>query len=143
MSNIERIYNNLKSDLDNDKLKGKITISLAGIDCIITGKNGVGNMVEEWFFAWATLNGHKLEKTNKSQKFPDYFVPNSSGNKELLDIKSFNFIEDPGFDAADAYAFADMLLNDISKIDANYIIFGYSLDDKGNLIIENIWCKKI
>ena len=143
MNNIKKIFNNLKLDLANSKLKGKITISLAGIDVVITGKDAVGNMLEEWFFKWATLNGHKLEKTNKSQKFPDYFVPEDSGNKSLLDIKSFNIKENPAFDMADAYAFLEMLLNDISKIDANYIIFGYSLDDKGNLIIENIWCKKI
>ena len=143
MSNIKNIFNNLKLDLDNGKLQGKITITLAEIDCIITGKDAVGSMVEEWFFAWATLNGHKVEKNDKSQKFPDYFVPNNSGNKELLDIKSFNIIRDPGFDAADAYAFADMLLNDISKIDAVYIIFGYLLDDNGVLIIKEIWSKKI
>ena len=60
-----------------------------------------------------------------------------------MDIKAFNINEDPAFDVADGYGFIEDLLVDISKLNADYIIFGYLLDDKGNLIIKEIWSKKI
>ena len=83
MSNIERIFNNLKLDLDNDKLKGKITITLAEIDCIITGKDGVGTMLQEWFFDWAKINGYNLEKNPETNNFQIILF------RRILEIKVF------------------------------------------------------
>jgi hypothetical protein len=60
----------------------------------------------------------------------------------ILEIKSFDFNASPNFDIANFETYVRSLLQSPKKLDANYLIFGYSLIG-GKIKIEGLWLKKI
>ena len=78
---------------------------------------------------------------DNSQEFPDFYLDNSE-IKNLLEVKCFDFSASPNFDIANFDAYIRSLLTKPYRLDADYLIFGYTLHN-GILKIENIWLKKI
>lgn len=137
------LFEELRKDVSNNKTKGSIVVDLAGVSCKITGKDAVGHLVQEWFLEWCNKNDFNIVANSHTQAFPDYFLGKEGNTDGMLEIKNFNFSASPSFDVADFYAFIETLENDIHKLYADYIVFGYELNEKGELIVPKIWKLKI
>ena len=141
-SEVSKLYEKLKSDLLTQDTVGEISITLADVSCTIKGKDAVGHMLQEWVLSWCEDKGFSIESNSNTQEFPDYFLLGQGGVSYPVEIKCFDINKTPAFDVADFHAFVDDLENDIKKLDADYIVFGYSLVD-GELKVSEIWKKKI
>lgn len=140
---IDDLHKNLKKSLSEGSVTGKITVNLGGIESIISGKDAVGHLMQEWFFDWCKQNEFKVIPNPSTQRFPDYFIDHVNNPKGMLEIKNFDVKKTPAFDVADFYAFIETLPNDIEKLYADYIVFGYDLKNNGDLSIPNIWKMKV
>lgn len=76
-----------------------------------------------------------------TQVFPDFYL-GEHDDRELLEIKSFDYNKAPNFDVAPFDAYVDSLSKKSYRVDADYLIFGYTLAD-GVITIREIWLKKI
>jgi len=120
---------------------GNITFSLNNTTIQIETKDSIGNMIQEWVKSWANDNNIYLRANENSQEFPDFYLSQSNIDN-LLEIKSFDYTKNPNFDLANFDTYTRALMQTPQKLDADYIVFGYSL--VGNqLIINNVWIKKI
>ena len=118
---------------------GNITFNLNGTSVKIKSKDSIGNMIQEWIASWADNNNISLKPNPNSQEFPDFYL-SASTVYNLLEIKSFT--KSPNFDLANFDTYIRALIKTPQKLDADYLIFEYSL--MGNqLTINNIWIKKI
>lgn len=133
---IKNLHNSLVQHVKGQS--GNITVNLGGIKAVITGKDAIGHLIQEWLFTWSNSHGYNILPNPSTQSFPDYTL-----NGESLEIKNFNYDATPAFDVADAYQYIETIDKDIEKIYADYLIFGYTLDASGNLTIKDIWLKKI
>jgi len=138
--NAQTLFQNLKNDNIVNSI-GKIIFSLNSINVTIETKDSVGHMLQDWLEAWATKNNTYLRANPSTQEFPDFFL-SSSNEDNLLEIKSFDFKASPNFDIANFDTYTRSLLDNPKKVDADYLVFGYSLTN-GVLKIEGIWLKKI
>lgn len=141
MDEIDKLYNAVSHQLLTSI--GSIKVSLAGVDCKITGKDAVGHLIQEWLFDWCKANNFTIRKNTQTQSFPDYFITNSLGNIDFLEIKNFHLTASPAFDVADFYALIETLPNNIEKLLADYLVFGYELNNNGDLTIPRVWKLKI
>ena len=122
-------------------LKGGIEFSLGDISVKITSRDGIGGLIEEWLEMWCQHHGFCIRRPNhgSSQTFPDYYV---GDDNHLLEIKTFNDEVNPAFDLANFDSYCLSVSKMPSRVDADYLIFSYKLND-GILSIERIWLKKI
>ena len=64
--------------------------------------------------------------------------------QEWLEIKAFNSSANPAFDIANFDSYCESLRNEIYRLDADYLILAYDLDDiTGIISIKNMWLKKV
>ena len=104
-----KIYSKLKESLKD--LEGNTTFSMGDISIKIKGKDGLGGLIEEWFGIWAHNNNFKIydpKKEGGSQEFPDYYV---GYNKDLLEIKAFDYDAGANFDLANFGSASKMLIS--------------------------------
>ncbi len=130
-------------ELEKPTLIGGTKFKISNIEIDVEGKDGLGGLIEEWFGLWATQKGLSVfnpKTLGNSQTFPDYFVGDSK--EGLLEIKSFDLDASPNFDIANFESYCESLANNPSRLDSDYLIFGYKL--VGNTLkIEEVWLKKI
>lgn len=135
-----KILETLQRDLSN--LKGGTIFKIGDVSINVTGRDGLGGLIEEWFGVWAKKNEFKIKNPKddgRSQEFPDFYI---GDEKALLEIKSFDTDRSPNFDLANFESYCDSLAKTPSRVESDYLIFGYKLDgDK--LSITNVWLKKI
>jgi len=137
--NAREFYNKIYNEVVGKS--GEIIFELNGIYVKINTKDSIGHMLQDWIAQWAKLNNIYLRANPSTQEFPDFYL--SKSNKEnLLEIKSFDFNASPNFDIANFETYIRSLLESPTKLDANYLIFGYSLTD-GKITIKDLWLKKI
>jgi len=135
-----KILTALKSDLPS--LTGSVVFQLGKTQIKVNSKDGIGGLIEEWFGVWAQQKSFNIinpKLTNSSQNFPDYYIGN---DHHYLEIKSFDFSASPNFDIANFESYCESLANNPARLDADYLIFGYTLD-QGVVTIKDIWLKKI
>lgn len=136
----------LLCDLEDGMLgkSGLLHFIAGGITIPIKSKDPVGTIMQEWLGEW--LNTHNIYHASppNSQKFPDFFLSQET-ETSLLEVKSFQYsANSPGFDIANFESYCDSLVDSPWNIDANYLIFGYGVNETtGETIIEKIWLKKI
>lgn len=132
-----KIYNELHSIAAT--LEGSTVFHFAGIGVDVEGKDGIGGLIEEWVGIWALQQGFNIKKATASQAFPDYFV---GDNDALLEIKAFDYNASANFDIANFESYCSSLAHSPSRLNSDYLIFGYEI--KGHKIsIKDIWLKKI
>lgn len=136
----EEIYNELIKDKIINST-GNITFTLNGLPIKINTKDSVGNMLQDWLESWAKSKSIYFRANPSTQTFPDFYLTQSNDNN-FLEIKSFDYNASPNFDIANFEAYFRSLLECPHKLNAKYLIFGYSLKD-GNLKIEKLWLKNI
>ena len=138
----KEILNLLKEN--KEELTGGITLTLGKLTIDIESKDSVGDLIQEWLFHYLKDKGINIyvPYDKSTQEFPDYYLEKSNEKNNLLEVKTFNYNNGPGFDLANFDAYCKSLYIDPQRLYADYIILGYTLVG-AKLKIEEIWLKKI
>lgn len=136
-----QLFNNLKS-INWSLTYGSITFTLNNINVIIDTTDTVGVTLQSWLKQYFLTNNIYFRENSNSQEFPDFYLGNSN-DSNLLEIKAFNFCNTPAFDIANFDSYCDLVVEKPYILDADYLIFGYSMDNDGRITINDIWLKKI
>ncbi len=121
--------------------QGLVSLSLLGVELNINDKGATGNLLQEWLGEWMNLNGVYNRANPHTQKFPDFYLSDDNYT-ELLEVKTFDYAKTPNFDVAQFDAYTRSLRTEAYRLDADYLILGYSLSN-GVIKINDIWIKKI
>lgn len=137
------IYNHLinKDNLLNEK--GKITFKFADIKIIVKAKDVVGNIIQEWLQGYFDKNKIEYLTNKNSQMPPDFFLNKDNKTQDLLEVKAFNRNANPGFDIADFRMYEEEIIDKPYMLDVDYLIFGYEMKDNGDVVIKDLWLKKV
>ena len=123
---------------------GKIVFGLNKIQVIIDSKDIIGTVLQSWLSKWMSQNNYSFKCKPNTQEFPDFMLDVNNPRKDILEVKAFDYDASPNFDVANFEAYCNSLKTDAYRIDADYLIFGYSLHpDSLDITVENIWLLKI
>lgn len=136
------LYNNLLS-LNLQSLKGYIKFSLADVDVTINTTDTVGITLQSWLKQYLLDNNIYFSEPTNTQEFPDFFLDDINKNRNILEIKAFNYNASPAFDIANFDSYCLSVSQKPYRLDADYIIFGYLMSSDGSISIPKIWIKKI
>jgi hypothetical protein len=134
------LYNSLKEH-GIVGAEGTIKLELLGSELNVNDKSATGNLLQEWIGQWMMLNGVYNRTNPNTQMFPDFYL-SSEDSIDLLEVKTFDYMKSPNFDVAQFDAYTRSLRTQAYKLDADYLILGYSLAN-GVIKINEIWLKKI
>lgn len=121
--------------------KGFSGFQLLGLSTNGNSKSLVGYMFQEWLEVWMENNKIYHDSPENSQESPDFFLSEIK-SKNLLEIKTFDYSASPNFDVANYEAYCTSLLSQPYRIDADYLIFGYSLEN-AEFSVKEVWLKKV
>ena len=140
LESLEQLYEKAINDIKGEK--GVITINIGGIPKTSHSNDIIGSCVQEWIPQWLEDNGLELETNLSSQTFPD-FTANINGKKYDMEIKCWNYNNNPAFDVSNFDGFYREIYNSPAKLYAKYLIFGYSPTMHGfkieNVYLKNLW----
>lgn len=139
--NAEQIFNLLAQKKITES-HGKINFNFLDVSVDIKDKSAIGDLFQEWFAKWMESNQIQYRISSNTQEFPDFFLDPQSNHQNLLEIKTFNSKASPAFDVANFEAYCHSIKTKAYRLDADYLIFAYTLDE-GNFSIKKLWCKKI
>lgn len=137
----EQLYDSLH-EANISSQSGEFCVNFAGVNKKITQKSGIGDLLQEWLGFWMEQNNIYYRTKDNTQEFPDFYLSDSN-NKSLLELKTFDSEASPNFDIANFRSYIRSLSTDAYRLDAKYLIFGYTLDDKGYFQIKKIWLNNI
>lgn len=135
------IYNEL---IDNFKIKdriGSVEIKLGDISAKYNGKDAIGDLLQEWVGVWLESKNFYFRTRSNTQEFPDFLLTESD-TRNFLELKTFNSDASPAFDIANFDSYCTSLLTIPERIDADYLIFSYKMQNT-ELSIKNVWLKKV
>jgi hypothetical protein len=137
----EQIYQML---IDNSVTEsvGNIKFNFLNVSVNIQEKSAIGDLFQEWFAKWLQTKGIKYRITSNTQEFPDFLLDSASNNKNLLEVKTFDYSRSANFDVANFEAYCRSIRTKAYRLDADYLIFAYLLVN-GQFKIEKVWLKKI
>lgn len=135
------LYNLLLNDFKIQDQIGTVEIILGGISAKYSGKDAIGDLLQEWLGEWLRQNNYYFRTRINTQEFPDFLL-NEDDIGGFLEIKTFNALASPAFDIANFDSYNKSLLIKPERLDADYLIFAYKMIDSV-LSIENIWLKKV
>jgi NgoBV restriction endonuclease len=136
-----KIYSEL---IDNFKIKekvGSVEISLGDITAKYNGKDAIGDLLQEWLSEWLKNKNYYYRTKKNTQEFPDFLL-SESDTKDFLELKTFNADASPAFDIANFDSYCTSVLTIPERIDADYLIFSYKMNN-AELSIDNVWLKKV
>lgn len=134
------LYNRLLESNIIDS-SGSINFNLNGTSVAIDTTDIVGNCIQSWLKQWMSDSDIFCKEPESTQIFPDFYLSDNE-NENLLEIKAFNFLASPAFDIANFEAYCASLESKSYRLDADYLIFGYTMNN-GIITIKKIWLKKI
>lgn len=120
---------------------GAIKFELLNAEVVIKEKSAIGYLFQEWLATWFNERGIYNRLLDNSQEFPDFFL-SQSVTESLLELKTFHYEATPAFDIANFNTYVNSLRSKAYRLDADYIIVGYTLRE-GVLAINDVWLKKI
>mgnify|MGYP003294394686 CR=1 FL=1 len=135
------IYDKLLDEHIIDK-PGKITFNLAGVSVTMNTTDTVGITLQSWLKQWMIDNDIYFHEPSNTQSFPDFYLDECE-TKNLLEVKAFNYEATPAFDIANYESYLESVSENAYRLNADYIIFGYTMDEDGTVKIKRIWLKKI
>ncbi|EGU4189123.1 NgoBV family restriction endonuclease [Vibrio parahaemolyticus] len=133
------LFEQLQAAQRRGELVGGTEFSLGGYTISITSKDGVGKLIEEWLAEWAEGHDIAISPNEGGQEFPDFYI---EIDDSYLEIKAFDIEASANFDIANFESYCESLSYNPSRLNADYLIFGYQLRGS-ELRIERIWLKKI
>lgn len=122
---------------------GKIIFNLADTEVVIDTTDIVGNSLQSWLKQWLINKNIYEDEPENTQAFPDFYLSKTNKEKHMLEVKSFNFTATPAFDIANYESYVASVSEKPWRLDADYIIFGYTMSETGEIKIRKIWLKKI
>ena len=107
----------------------------------LTDTDAVGYVFQAWLRDWFLKKKIYFNQRHDSQKSPDFIIK-KKGNSGWLEIKVYG---DSGasFDIKSWDAYLNLMLKEPYYINADYLIFNYTVNEQKKLIIKNIYLKKI
>lgn len=138
--------NELHSKLLNAHLErevGEIVFRLSTTEVKINSTDTVGNSIQSWLGQYMTDNDIYHREPKSTQVFPDFFLRADSDMEGMLEVKCFNYNNTPAFDIANFESYCDSVKDKPYRLDADYLIFGYTMNDSGDITIQKVWLKKI
>lgn len=138
----EQLYYRL-IDLNLSESTGKITFNLAGVSVDIDTTDTVGIILQAWLKQYMINNDIFFLEPSNTQAFPDFYLDEEIPPYPMLEVKAFNYDRTPAFDIANFGSYCTSVCKKPFILDADYLIFGYTMDDYGNISIERIWLHKI
>ena len=138
---IQKIENHLKSD-QIFPTKIDLTCSIKGLTFSINNRDIMGGVIQEWFYQYLDTKGIKWNSPETSQSYPDVIL--SDGH--YLEIKSFHYEGSLAFDIANFKSLIDNLTTNAKRLDSDYIIYAYSVENSGETekyFLQKYWIKKI
>ena len=135
------LYNEL---VENFKIKekiGSVEIKLGNITAKYNGKDAIGDLLQEWLGEWIKSKNYYFRTKENTQEFPDFLL-DTTDDKGLLEIKTFNADATPAFDIANFSSYSKSLLENPERLNADYLIFSYKMENS-ELSVDNVWLKKV
>lgn len=139
----EQIYNKLVREDRILEIEGRITFDFGDVNIIVKQKDVVGNIIQEWVQGWLDKNDIEYAPSENTQMPPDFFLNPDDLTKDLLEVKAFNRSASPGFDIADFRAYQREIITQPYMLHADYLIFGYDMDENGVVTVKDVWLKKV
>jgi hypothetical protein len=141
--NAKEIYDILINEDKITEESGKILFSLKDVSIVVMSRDVIGNILQNWFEEWLKKRNIIFGTPKNTQEFPDIHLNTEDRTKDLLEIKAFDLDKGANFDIANFQAYCRSLKENSYRLDADYLIFGYQMDEEGNIKIGQIWLKKI
>jgi hypothetical protein len=138
----QQLYNNLNA-LHLERQIGAIIFNLAGVSVKINTTDTVGITLQSWLKQYLLNSDIYFAEPTNTQEFPDFFLDNTEAHKHMLEVKAFNYNATPAFDIANFESYCSSVKDKPYRLDADYLIFGYTMDDLGNITVKKIWLHKI
>lgn len=120
---------------------GSVEIILGGISAKYKGKDAIGDLLQEWLGEWLIQNNFYFRTRPNTQDFPDFLLAEDD-KSGFLEVKSFNANATPAFDIANFDSYNKSLLKKPERLDADYLIFAYKMENSV-LSIDNLWLMKV
>lgn len=136
-----QIYELLIGDVLNKP--GKIVFTLGDTSVTINTTDTVGNSIQSWLKQWLFDRGIYATEPLNTQEFPDFYLSDEKKTDHMLEVKAFNYEATPAFDIANYESYVSSVANKPYRLNADYIIFGYTMESDGTINIRKIWLKKI
>lgn len=136
----EQIYNRLRVELLGEV--GEIVFNFAGLSVKIDTTDSIGITLQSWLKQYMLSNGIYFSEPRNTQEFPDFFLDDCI-DKNLLEVKSFNYFAVPGFDIANFDSYCSSVAEKPYILDADYLIFGYVMSDVGDISVRKLWLRKV
>lgn len=137
------VYDRLVNEDRILDISGQIRFFLGDVNIIVKQKDVVGNIIQEWLQGWLDARGVEYAPSENTQMPPDFFLNPDDMTKGLLEVKAFNRNASPGFDIADFRMYQREIIAKPYMLDVDYLIFGYSMSDDGQVVIQDLWLKKV
>lgn len=135
-------------EISKEKLEGQhgtITITFANRSHVYTGNDVIGNCLQEWLPNWFKFLGVDIKPGKGTQVFPD-FVAQFGTQTHDMEVKAWNINNAPAFDLANFQSFIETSYSSPGKLNAQYFILGYKLEDDGfsqGFTVEKVFLKHI
>ena len=139
----QQVYDKLINDDKILSSKGQITFNLANIEIIVRQRDVVGNIMQEWVEGWLKKNNVEYALNDNTQMPPDFYLDPDDKRHNLMEIKAFNYKASPGFDIADFRMYEQEIAQKPWMLDVTYLIFGYEMNENGDVTIKHVWIKKV
>ena len=139
----QQIYDKLVNEDRILDIEGRITFDFGNVNIIVKQKDVVGNIIQEWVQGRLDKNRKEYAPSENPQMPPDFFLNPDDLTKDLLEVKAFNRSASPGFDIADFRAYQREIVAQPYMLHADYLIFGYDMDENGIVTIKDVWLKKV
>lgn len=139
----QQVYDKLINDDRILEIEGRITFDFGDVNITVKQKDVVGNIIQEWVQGWLDKNHIEYAPSENTQMPPDFFLNPDDLTQNLLEVKAFNRSASPGFDIADFRAYQKEIVEHPYMLHADYLIFGYDMDENGIVTIKDVWLKKV
>ena len=135
------LYNELNA-IDWSNKIGAIQFNLADVSVLIDTTDTVGITLQSWLKQYLTNKSIYFSEPANTQEFPDFFLDDITPNQHMLEVKAFNYDRTPAFDIANFESYCSSVKNKPYRLDADYLIFGYTMSS-GTIKIKKLWLHKI
>jgi hypothetical protein len=130
------------NQIEWNKNKGKIEFAMANIKSTVKTTDIIGFILQNWIKDFFEEYNIYYREPSNTQSFPDFYL-SEKDDENLLEIKTFYFDRTPAFDIANFESYCESISKKSYRLDADYLIFGYIIDENRLVEIKKIWFKKI
>ncbi len=139
----KELYKLLVLDYKIKFQEGCFDFRLGDVSVAVRRKDVVGDVIQKWLEEWLKRSRIDFLANPVIQMPPDIYLNKENLKKDWLEIKAFNHEDSPRFSIATFKFFAQDLIERPWHIDADYLIFGYVINEAGILRIKDLWLKKV